>query len=140
MIGLCSPASAAVVQQKCSTSQFKVLKSPGDDVDLALAFCVQRDSTSVFRVESTTDWRHGGRVDFEKLELHLRLERYDIVQKGTVCNLRTRVNNVRVDRHICRIPWSSAAPPLTGDAMIVHNHRNDGQGDHKLEYTGTPSI
>ncbi|WP_330172581.1 hypothetical protein OG875_02630 [Streptomyces sp. NBC_01498] len=140
VLSLASPASAAVVQSECTTTQ-KVVGTPGDDLYLDVRVCVQKDSTGVYRAEATFDWEHGGyAVDFEKLQLHLRLEKYDVVQKGAVCDFKDEVNNINSGIRPCQVPWSSASSPLTADATMVYNHNNDGQGDYSTDFTGSPSI
>jgi hypothetical protein len=141
VLGLASPASAAVIDRECASNLDKPLFTPGDDVFLDVSVCVQKDSTGVFRAQADFEWQHGGyKVDFDKLELHLRLERYDVVVKGARCDFRTRVENETWGSALCQVPWTSAAPPLTADATVVYNHNNDGKGDYKMELTGSPSI
>ncbi|MFF8276315.1 hypothetical protein ACF05T_09440 [Streptomyces lateritius] len=140
-VGPASPASAAVVERKCATMQDHTITTPGHDVTLELTMCVERDSTGVYRATSTVWWTHGGwNVDFEKLEYHLRLERYDVVKRGAVCDLKAKVNSDGSGSSVCQVAWTSTTAPVTADGTFVYNHNNDGEGDYRLELTGSPSI
>lgn len=135
-----SPASASVVEEKCSSYQSVDPETAGINPNVGAKICVQKDSTGVYRAEAYISWGAAGQNDFHNFDFHLRLEKYDVVKKGAVCDLTSRLNTQVNNHAVCQTTWTSVAPGgLTADATIIYDSR-DISGEKKLEFTGSPSL
>ncbi|MFF8280128.1 hypothetical protein ACF05T_29250 [Streptomyces lateritius] len=115
--------------------------TPYSWVDFYVKVCAQKDSTGVYRAEANVSWEHNGSddINFDKLELHLRLERYDVAVKGAVCDFQTRVSATYASAK-CQTAWTSAAPPLTADATMIYDVNQYSGDDLRWDLAGSPSI
>ncbi|MFD4835356.1 hypothetical protein ACFWPV_36815 [Streptomyces uncialis] len=102
---------------------------------------MQKDSTGVFRalVHFTFTDAYSP-INFDKFDLHVRLEKYDVVQKGLVCDYRTAANSSFSFDVTCQQTWPSVTSPVTADSTLVYNLNNDGKGDYSINFHGSPSI
>jgi hypothetical protein len=128
------------VDWRCTDYQSTELATNGYNVDLTIKLCVQRDSTGVYRSWASFTWGDAGSNKFNNLDLHLRLERYDVTQKGTVCDFTDEVNSIGGSSRLCETTWTAAAPPLTADATVLYDTADDGKGELRWDLTGTPSL
>ncbi|MFD9463367.1 hypothetical protein [Streptomyces sp. NPDC060027] len=140
IIGLTTPANASVERQQCHAMQKVEIGTTGLDVDIQIKLCVQQDTTGVYRAFASFWWQDAGSYKFNNLDLHVRLERYDVVRKGAVCDFTDEVNSTQGFNLYCETTWTSAAPPLTTDATLLYDTADDGKGEFRWDLTGTPAL
>lgn len=91
VIGFASPASAAPF--KCSVTQSKTFPTRGSDTKIDIYLCVEKVGSGYTAKAGVSYTNGGGSINkFDKLEVHVRLERYDVAQAGLVCNFFPIVN------------------------------------------------
>ncbi|WP_329559701.1 hypothetical protein OG711_17485 [Streptomyces uncialis] len=141
VIGFAGPASAAPF--KCSVNQPKTFPTPGTDTRLTIYLCVEKEGASSYSARAGVSYANGGGSinKFDKLEVHVRLERYDVVQAGLVCNFFPIVNfGVSGDNIPCGPIGDTTTSPVTADGTVIYNIDGDGLGDFRWDLTGSPSL
>jgi hypothetical protein len=104
--------------------------------------CVQRDSTGVYRNEVYFMWNDAGDDEFHSVELHARLEKYDVTVKGARCDLTAEINDDdwSIDRK-CQTVWApGVAGQMTADATVLYDVRDDGKGEQRWDLAGTAAL
>ncbi|MFD4835856.1 hypothetical protein ACFWPV_39375, partial [Streptomyces uncialis] len=140
VLGLAPPAAAAVVVSQCSAEQRRELDTPGFNTDLNIHVCVERDSTGVYRSEVRFRWNESGPNKFMYMKLHSRLEKYDVVVKGAVCDFTNAMDSEYGNRE-CQTVWASGTPGLmTADATLVYDIAGDSSGERTQDLHGSPAI
>ncbi|MER5475356.1 hypothetical protein ABZX90_20540 [Streptomyces sp. NPDC002935] len=139
VLGLATPAAA---NSSCSAWQHHEFDTNWYNTDMSIEVCVERDVTGVYRAWAMIDWQEGGSNKFNNLDLHLRLEKYDVVVKGAVCDFTDEVNSREADGGVlCQVPWTSTTPGgLTGDATVLYDIADDGLGEKRWDLGGSPSM
>lgn len=141
VIGFAGPASAAPL--KCSVNQSKTFPTPGTDTTLTIYLCVEKGTGSNYTARAGVSHTNGGGSTnkFDKLDVHVRLERYDVAQAGLVCDFYAIVNFANSgSNNICGPVGDSTTSPVTADGTVIYNIIGDGQGDLRWDLTGSPSL
>ncbi|WP_420076660.1 hypothetical protein ACOAKG_21630 [Streptomyces sp. JL3001] len=145
---LSTPAYAA---PQCSDYQTFTFGTPGDDTKVKIRLCVRiTNGKGFYRAQGS--WSNGGghfEVDkFEKFDIILRLER----NQATYSSGRSSVlaNDINYNETGSFDDEIGPATPDTGgslpsgkwttDGYVNYNINNDGDGNHTLQLTGSPSI
>ncbi|NUK00565.1 hypothetical protein HRW18_13280 [Streptomyces lunaelactis] len=142
VLGGATPASAAVIASNCANYQQKTFPTSGWNTTVSIEVCVQKDSTGVYRARALVHWVDGGSGKFNNFDLHLRLEKYDVVQKGAVCDFTGEINGQsRGDGFPCETVWGpGVAGQMTGDATVLYDLKDDGVGEFRWDLGGSPSM
>ncbi|MER7172886.1 hypothetical protein [Streptomyces mesophilus] len=150
-----SPAAAAF---QCNANrQHKEFPTPGTDTDFYIRLCVQRDSDSNRYVAyALGTWTDGGGVvdKFEKFDIHLRLEKSNVSQASSYCDMGPAIyldstanfdrygdeNGFALDCDLEATKTSTSRNNWTADGYIEYNINNDGKGTQTWSLGGTASI
>ncbi|MEX1652157.1 MULTISPECIES: hypothetical protein [Streptomyces] len=147
-----TPAAAA---DTCSAYQSKEFDTPGVDVDVKIRLCV-RKSGGVHLAYAEGTWGDGGGpvANFEQFDIHVRVERSDVVKNQSTCSLSGDLNlygsgsfdergTSRSGSLHCGFMTSTTASGTGGwsaDGSVTYNINNDGEGAHTWDLTGSPTI
>ncbi|WP_328419135.1 hypothetical protein [Streptomyces sp. NBC_00443] len=140
-IGMAQPASAEISANRCASEQRKELTAWGLSPNVFVYVCVQRDHTGPYRANVEFNWGQAGDNDYHYVQLHSRLEKYDVVQKGAVCDITSHINSAVNGSRLCQTVWTPGTPgQMTADFTVVYDVVNDGMGEYRLDFTGSPAI
>ncbi|MFF8276317.1 hypothetical protein ACF05T_09450 [Streptomyces lateritius] len=139
VLGTPAPASAATY---CSTHQDKEFPTNGYNTDVTVKICIEQDvPTGAYRAIASVSWQEGAGNKFNNFDVHLRTEKYDVTFHGMVCDLTAQINRFEANHVDCKVAWDYRSPGgVTGDATVLYDIADDGEGELRWDLTGSPSM
>ncbi|RPF34816.1 hypothetical protein [Streptomyces sp. TLI_185] len=148
-------APQAAAADTCSAYQSNEFDTPGYNVDVKIRFCI-RKSGGVHLAYAEGTWGDGGGAvaNFEQFDIHVRVERNDVVKHETTCSLSGDLNlydsgsfDENGTSHSgslhCGFMSSTTASGTGGwsaDGSVRYNINNNGDGAHTWDLGGSPTI
>jgi hypothetical protein len=140
-------ASPALADTTCSAHQEYEFDTSGFNTDLRVRVCLYHGSpTRGAYVQAS--WKNGGdnvednRRKFDLLVIHYQLQQFDGTVVAGSCDLTRRVNSSDSDQFMCDTAYreSPRKGGWSADGYIIYNLDRDGEGEKRIDLTGSPIM